>query len=208
VQDAAEPVLGWRIWKLRDGHLESLVVDHRWEPGANRAACLAPARPCSESPGRHCQCGFWAVWSPRQCVSRAGAEPPRQVMGVIAGWGAVAMHGAEGFRAEHAAVRCLFIDRPWRWQTTGAGRRLAAWWRRATGRPPEAEAPPADSLDRRHWEALRLAASRYAVPVVSLRDAASLGLLGELGLPAEGIAEAASLGAALPAAEPPPELQG
>ena len=206
MQEAAEPVLGWRIWKLRDGRLESLVVDHCWEPGANRAECLAPARPCPESPGRHCQCGFWAVWSPRQCVSRAGAEPPRQVMGVIAGWGAVAMHGAEGFRAEHAAVRCLFVDRPWRWQAPGAGRRLAGWWRRATGRGEDPEPAAVDPVDRRHWEALRQAAERYAVPVVSLRDAASLGLLGELGLPGERIAEAASLGAALPDPDSPPLL--
>jgi hypothetical protein len=201
---AAEPVLGWRIWKVRDARLESLVVDYCWAPGENRAACLAPGRPCRDSPGRHCQCGFWAVWSPRQCLTRAGVEPPGQVMGVIAGWGTVAMHGAEGFRAERAAVRCLFTDRPWRWQPPGPGRRLLAWWRRTAWRDTDPEPASSGWLDQRHLDALRSAAARYAVPLVSLREAADLGLLGELGVPGDRIAEAVSLGAAVSDAEAPP----
>jgi hypothetical protein len=195
-----ELVVGWRIWKVESERLGSLAVDHRWEPGENRARCLASNRPvCPRSPGKHCQCGFWAVWSPRQSVTRAyiAAEPPWQVMGLISGWGSVALHGREGFRAERAAVRCLFTDRPWRWVQLGAGGRLVEWWRRATGRWPDLQQAATSPVDLRHREALRQVADRYAVPLVSLQEAAALGLLGELGVPVDRIAEAASLGASL-----------
>src|SRR5262245_40650270 len=108
-----EPVLGWRIWKVRGERLASWAVDYCWEPGENRAVCLAPGRPaCAAPPGRRCQCGFWALWSPQQSLARAAGafEPPWQVMGLIAGWGTVALHDREGFRAECATVRCLFTD--------------------------------------------------------------------------------------------------
>jgi hypothetical protein len=32
------------------------------------------------------------------------------------GWGEVAIHGSEGFRAERAVVACLFVDWPWAWR--------------------------------------------------------------------------------------------
>src|SRR5215831_6272758 len=126
-----EPVLGWRIWNLRGGRLESWAVDYCWEPGENLAACLAPhRRACRSSPGLHCQCGFWAVWTPGQCLARAcaAAEPPWHVMGLVVGWGTVALHGREGFRAERAALRCLFTDRPWSAAALpGTPSRIAGW---------------------------------------------------------------------------------
>jgi hypothetical protein len=69
-----EPVvLGWRIWKLREGRLASWAIDYRWEPGENRARCLtAEHRACDASPGRHCQCGFWAAWSRGACPGPTG----------------------------------------------------------------------------------------------------------------------------------------
>ena len=194
----AEPVLGWRIWNLRGGRLESWAVDYCWEPGENLATCLAPhRRACTSSPGLHCQCGFWAVWTPGQCLSRAcaAAEPPWHVMGLVAGWGTVAVHGREGFRAERAALRCLFTDRPW---STSTGARypggLLGWWRRTIGRtaPPE---PPDRIVPREAGplDELEMVAARYGVPLASLRGAADLGLLSELGVPEAQIEEAASL---------------
>ncbi|HKF76825.1 MAG TPA: hypothetical protein VKF59_11835 [Candidatus Dormibacteraeota bacterium] len=188
-----DPVLGWRVWKLRSGRLGSWAVDYCWEPGENRATCLTPGRrACSASPGQHCQCGFWAVWSPRRCAARvcSAAEPPWHVMGLIAGWGTVALHDGEGFRAEWAAMKCLFTDRPWSSSIPGW---LARWWRRKTGRTDESD--PGTLQDRRHWHALEGVAERYAVPLVSLETAASLGLLSELGVPSDQIEEARNLGA-------------
>jgi len=173
VSGPARQVLGWRVWRLHDGGLHSLVADYRWGPGENQARCLAPGRPaCLDPPGRHCHCGFWAAWSPRRALTRtcATVEPPWQVLGLVAAWGAVVPHGAEGFRAERAALRCLFTDRPWSW------------------RPP-----PRTGAARSEWDALRSVAADHAVPLVSVANAVSLGLLGGAGLPEERIAEAASL---------------
>ena len=194
-----EPVVGWRIWRLQDGLLQSLVVDHHWEPGENRARCLASGRrPCRDAPGRGCLCGFWAVWSPSESLTRVcpAIEPPWQVMGLIAGWGTVAMHGAEGFRSERAAVRCLFSDRPWPW-TPRLLTRLGAMWRRATGRAPAPRPRAPDLLDWPRQDALQSVAAHYAVPLLSLRSAADLGVLSELGIPRARIAEAARLSAGL-----------
>jgi hypothetical protein len=165
-----EPVVGWRLWRLGYGCLESLMADHRWEPGENRARCLTLNHSvCPEPPGQRCLCGFWAVWSVRQTLTMAclGQEPPWYVLGLIAGWGTVAMHGTEGFRAERAAVRCLFTDRPWQG-------------------PPHRE---------RRLAALRWASARHAVPLLPLRRAVEAGLLGELGLAEEQVGEAADLDA-------------
>ncbi len=193
-----DPVLGWRVWHLNRGRLKSWAVDYFWSPGENVAMCLASHRTaCSAPPGQHCQCGFWALSAPRQLMTRVGtmAEPPWHVMGLIEGWGTVARHGREGFRAERAALRCLFTDRPWSGSAfPRAPGRLAAWWRRTFGLtvPP----PPEVGSEPKYIDELATVAARYAVPLVSLRAAAGLGLLSELGVPRAQIEEAAGLVAA------------
>jgi hypothetical protein len=158
VSAADEPILGWRVWRLHDRGLHSLVLDYRWEPGENRAVCLASHRPrCAESPGRDCLCGFWAAASPRLALTRTCVtiEPPYQVLGLVAVSGAVVDHGAEGLRAERAELRCLCSDRPWSWL------------------------PPASGS----WDELRAVAEDYAVPLLSLSNAVSIGLAGHAGDP-------------------------
>jgi hypothetical protein len=189
--------VGWRIWNLDRGCLRSWAVDYCWRPGENVASCLAcRGWSCGSPPGQHCECGFWAVWSPLDCVVRActAQEPPAHVLGLVAGWGTVALHGREGFRAERAALLCLFTDRPWAAMTRARGSgRFTDWLRQALGGP----AAPAPELEResRHAVDLVEAAERYAVPLVSLRGAVTLGLLSELGVPTEHVEAAARLGA-------------
>src|SRR5207247_11201720 len=107
-----EPLIGWRLWRLQGASLQSWGVDYHWRPGVNSASCISTIRACVASPGKHCQCGFWALWSPLQCLARAQEleEPPWHVLGLITAWGTVALHGREGFRAQHASVTCLFTD--------------------------------------------------------------------------------------------------
>lgn len=191
---AMDPLVGWRIWNVGDGRLQSWAVDYAWRPGENLATCLTRlGPPCDSPPGEDCQCGFWAVWRPMDCAVRASTarEPPWHVMGLIAGWGAVALHGHEGFRAERAAVLCLFTDRPWAAATRSPC--ASRWWRRALGVPPPLESAGGwEAPERPGLDAL---ASRYGVPLVSLRSAVGLGLLGELGVSRGQVGEAARLAA-------------
>jgi hypothetical protein len=191
-----EPVIGWRLWRLRHDRLHSWAVDHVWELGPAEAVCrplgglrmgnlLIPTRrACQNPPGKGCRCGFWALWDPAACVTWARSEPARErpqvVLGLIAGWGTVALHGDEGFRAQHASILCLFSDEvddqvldpltKWpRWQI---------WCRRRIHRERPAPERPA-SLQR--------AAEAHGVPLMPLAEAVRRGVLSEFGLTAERI---------------------
>jgi hypothetical protein len=84
-----EPVVGWRLWRIRDTVLHSWSARHQRVPRDNAASCPVPGR-CPHSPGEGCMCGFWAVDSPLQVPRVARVEP-----------------------AEHASVIRLFTD--WAW---------------------------------------------------------------------------------------------
>jgi hypothetical protein len=137
------------------------------------------------------------VWSPRLCLTRADGDSDLRwhVMGLIAGWGTVALHGTEGFRAQRVAIQCLFTDWPASPPTSrvGAGR-LINWWRRRTGRLADLDPPAGPMKDPRRRGALQAVAARYAVPLISLQAAADVGLLGEFGVPPPQIEEARLLG--------------
>lgn len=191
------PIVGWRLWKLHGTHLRSWVVAQDWAVGPNQARCLAgdvaaclfnppPSMRCAHPPGRDCKCGLWALWEFGACARKAREESQRWdsrdvVIGLMEGWGTVAIHGDEGFRSQYAVVRCLFTD-------TIADRvpARAHWWERFAGivRSGESGARRATTLQR--------AAELYGVPLVSLADAVRLGVLGELGVSESGVREVAA----------------
>ena len=185
MRDHAAGMLGWRLWRLRDGVLRSWTLSYDWSPGRNQATCLSPrSSRCQSSPGGTCQCGFWALDSPLECLLRGrhqgiGWWP---VMGLMRGWGTVAVHGQEGFRAQAAAVVCLFSDWPFvRRQVDDAPlpgplrRRLHALLEGGDGGPLPSE-------QRERSEMLKRTAPSYGVPLVSFADSVRLGLLQELGV--------------------------
>lgn len=188
-----QPVVGWRVWALRDGRLASWASPYTWEPGENVACCLVPPPPigclpprgprCSEPPGRGCGCGFWAVFSPLLALKRARSmrQERNSVLGLVRGWGSTALHGAEGFRAQRAEVICLFPD--WCWDSPVLSGRPAgirfrlgarAWRLRAVAPGPS----------RLQW--LEEAARSYGVPLLSLKSALAHGVLAELGVDLRG----------------------
>lgn len=179
-----EPVVGWRLWKAKNGKLHSWAVDHVWQSGANNAVCLSdPPYRCAQSPGTSCKCGYWGLYSPRATVEIARATMSTEaVIGLVVGYGTVALHGPEGFRAESAMVTCLFsdelvsapVDRLWH----GLQRRLH---RAGVG-------DTTDDLKRRTRD-LNAVAADYSVPLATLRGALSLGLLGELGVQRQAVRE-------------------
>lgn len=177
-----EPLLGWRVWRVREGRLDSWAASTTWWPGINRARCLTPGRSCLQPPGYVCRCGFWALFSPLRALERGRSdrEEGSSVLGLVRGWGEVAVHGREGFRAQFAAVACLFDDWVWDavqmpWPRGKAARTLWRIQRRihCVRRP----VPP----DHERPRALKRAAVRYGVPLLGLEDALRQGLLSELG---------------------------
>lgn len=186
------PVLGWRLWRVDGERLRSWSVHHHWTPGANVAACRSADGPCGATPGRHCQCGFWALWSPLRCLENAQwhGEPPWHVMGLVAGWGVVARHGTEGFRAQHASVMCLFTDWAGSAPIPVPGDGVVARWTNWVrgGRLRRRFRPGGDANPDR-MPALRAVAASYGIPLVSLQGALDLHVLGEWGVPTDRIHE-------------------
>ena len=185
MREAQDPVVGWRVWRLRDGALHSWKLDYIWEPGSHHASCLvatlSPLRPtCAVAPGRGCTCGFWALWDPVRALRKARREQVMlpsgfgSVVGVVLGWGMVAIHGDEGFRCEHASIACLISNSVWDEDADRVVDGRVHWWRRMAHR--------FDVPDRQRPDSLRLAAERHGVPLVSLADAVRLGVLQELGV--------------------------
>lgn len=189
---SSDPILGWRLWRVRDQRLQSWAINHFWEPGQNAATCHDSERSCPAPPGRHCQCGFWALWSPLRCLSMASSpiEPPWYAVGLVAAWGEVAVHGREGFRAQHASVTCLFSDwagaAPVPDASTG---RITRWAHGVLGRPFTGRRCWRPDPDPTRVDSLRHVAARYAVPLITMRGAVESRLLGEWGVPVERIRE-------------------
>jgi len=176
------------------------VVDHDWEVGPNEARCLGSGlaasmfdscrERCRHSPGTRCKCGLWALWDYGCCARKAREESQRWdsrsiVIGLMAGWGTVAIHGDEGFRSQFAMVRCMFTDAIADGVPPGAQCR-SGWWRRL------ARLSLAGESGGKRATSLRQAAELYGVPLVSLKDAIRLGVLSEFGVPAKRIREAAA----------------
>lgn len=196
-----EPALGWRLWRLRRGRLWSWVLDYAWERGPIEARCMVDQassratlfvqrQPCMRSPGRHCQCGIWALWDLGRCVARGrdhiSSLRSELVVGLIAGWGTIAVHGDEGFRAQRAEILCLLTDSIWN-DSMDSLCGQQSWWL-ASGRWLGLVAGR-----RSTPSSLRRAASAYAVPVLALADAVRSGLLAEFGLSDQQLERARSV---------------
>lgn len=184
-------MLGWRLWRLHGGVLRSWALTHDWTPGPNQARCRTPLRlPCPNPPGPGCHCGFWALASPLDCLMRGRQEGTGwwPVMGLMRGWGSVALHGQEGFRAEYAAIVCLFSDWPFVPGQVRLGDPQGSFWRRALSVFGGDDGPtPAQRAERD--AALRSVAGAYAVPLLSIGGSLRLGVLEELGVGRQSLAE-------------------
>jgi hypothetical protein len=212
--DRPEAVVGWRVWRLDPtrAELRSSIRNHGWLPGVNEATCPGSALieagavghlPCARAPGPGCSCGLWALWDLGLLVARersydflAGRLSRNRVVGLISGWGLVALHGSEGFRCERARVLALFsdwvwdksvdslLDRPGRWW-------LQAWrftlspWRSGFGRVQRPDLWTRDGRNASRRQVLSETAESYGVPLLTLQGALRLGVLAELGLPRE-----------------------
>lgn len=179
-----EPVIGWRLWRVSEDELLSWAVDYVWQPGENKATCLAKGTSrCALTPGKSCKCGFWALHSPTAAIRLASVNHASQaLLGLITGFGTVALHGTEGFRAELATVSCIFAD-----QLSPAP--FEGFWRILRRRFRARKGDRLNDSTLGDVDALNSLAGHYGVPLVSLRSAISIGLLTELGVAARAIDE-------------------
>ena len=97
----AGEIIGWRVWKLCHGLLQSVVVSFTWHPGVfERSSCKLYG---------HNNVGYHAFRDKEQAeraASHADAYWWPCVIGCIAMWGEVIEH-QHGWRSEYAAVRSL-----------------------------------------------------------------------------------------------------
>jgi hypothetical protein len=107
--EALRPAVGWKVWRVEDGVLLSVLYGDVWpvdEPV--RASCRRDVHVAHEAPAIGCECGIHAgrelgAWDHYLAV---GAE--RRVFGRVLLWGAV-LEGTTAWRGELARPVEIFV---------------------------------------------------------------------------------------------------
>ena len=94
--EALQPTVGWKVWRVENGLLVSVLYGDPWpldEP--IRAKC---ARHAHEAPSPHCECGIHAGRELSAWAHYLGVGAESRVFGRVLLWGAT-VEGAHGWRA-------------------------------------------------------------------------------------------------------------
>lgn len=104
-----EPLVGWKVWHLRDGRLWSQVYgSHVWQPMQPlHAKCCRGQFHCKQPPTAECTCGIYARNDFRQVVEFLNHG---EACGAVLGWGRY-VRGYDGWRAEYCYPARLLIAR-------------------------------------------------------------------------------------------------
>jgi hypothetical protein len=94
----AGEIIGWRIWRLYDGLLQSIVVSYIWRPGLFERS--------SAEKGGWRNFGYHAFRVKEQAEREASIHWSPIVIGSVAMWGEV-IECQHGWRSEYAAVRSI-----------------------------------------------------------------------------------------------------
>jgi hypothetical protein len=102
----AEPLVGWRLWHIRDGRLVSWSQEAEWPAGRRlEASCeRLIRRPCGAAPAGGHTCGIYAVRTRDAAVRLLAELPPVPVpvaVGQVSLWGRV-FENVGGWRAQYA----------------------------------------------------------------------------------------------------------
>ena len=98
----AGEIIGWRVWKLRDGLLHSVIVPYTWHPGVFERSSSKQCGHNNYNPGYH-------AFRDKEHAEREGPRlvfSSLAVIGSVAMWGEVIEH-EHGWRSEYAAVRSI-----------------------------------------------------------------------------------------------------
>ena len=106
--EALQPVVGWKIWRVENGLLASVLYGDRWpvdEP--LRAACV---RHDHEAPARACECGIHAGRELTEWAHYLNVGSESRVFGRVLLWGST-VEGAHGWRAAFARPAEIVVPR-------------------------------------------------------------------------------------------------
>jgi hypothetical protein len=107
--DALRPAVGWKVWRVADGVLLSVLYGDRWpveEPV--RATCRRHTHVAHEAPSPSCECGIHAGRELGAWDHYLAVGPEERVFGRVLLWGAV-LEGRAGWRGELARPVEIFV---------------------------------------------------------------------------------------------------
>ena len=109
----AEPLLGWRLWHIREGRLVSWSQDGAWPAGRRfEARCnRLLRRSCADAPGEGHACGIYAARTRAGALRLLDELPPLPVpvaVGQVSLWGRV-FENVGGWRAQYAYPYALEV---------------------------------------------------------------------------------------------------
>ncbi|WP_018332406.1 hypothetical protein [Actinomycetospora chiangmaiensis] len=159
--DLAEPVAGWRVWRVHTGaggpEIVSPVRPVGWP--ARRRMTAACDRGCATVPTPTCGCGLYALADPVGLPPNTAGQG--RVVGCTALWGRTIEHTG-GFRAEHGYPLVLLVRTDLRSMFRGRARLREGVLSGSAGRQSSGGLLARDL------------ASRYGVPVGVIPDHAAL----------------------------------
>jgi hypothetical protein len=100
--EALRPVVGWKVWRVADGELLSVLYGDRWpldEPV--RASCRRHVHVAHEAPALGCECGIHAGRELRAWEHYLAVGAEARVLGRVMLWGTV-LEGTSAWRGELA----------------------------------------------------------------------------------------------------------
>jgi hypothetical protein len=108
-EEALRPAVGWKVWRVDDGLLRSVLYGDLWPvEDPVEAVCRRQLRSRHDAPSRGCECGIHAgrdlaAWDHYLAV---GSEA--RVFGRVLLWGST-IQGAHGWRAAFARPVEIFV---------------------------------------------------------------------------------------------------
>ena len=104
--EALRPAVGWKVWRVEDGVLKSVLYGDPWPvDGPIEAAC---ARHGHEAPAVACECGIHAGRTLEAWEHYLRVGPEARVFGRVLLWGAT-VEGEHGWRAACARPVEIFV---------------------------------------------------------------------------------------------------
>jgi hypothetical protein len=107
--ESLRPAVGWKVWRVADGELLSVLYGDRWpadEPV--RATCRRHVHVAHEAPALGCECGIHAGRELRAWEHYLAVGAEARVFGRVLLWGAV-LEGASAWRGELARPVEIFV---------------------------------------------------------------------------------------------------